>query len=209
MADLWKNLVELAPDYLLEFIGAGLMAAMGWYLGRRRARSQWTRREFLDRLNFSLNIIENDRLLIRTLMEKSCQEVFLNSVAVNAVVDAAHRTQPHDSLLPLPEEDYWYYLNAVLNEVAEKFALGTLKQDMGKSVERALYVVCLTCESAGPMKTRKVRAMVMRKDKLLNLPKATPKLDQEHHITRWHTLNQLAAAYQKTPHRFLEVEICV
>lgn len=208
MPPFLESVFEFARDYAFELIAAGVFTAAGWYLGQRRARSKWRKREFLDRLNFSLNIVDDEQLLIRTLMEKSCEEVFLNSVAVTTVLDAARRTTAEDSLLPLPEQDYWYYLNAVLNEVAEKFAIGSLKQDMGQPVDKATYVICLTCESAGPMKTRKVRAMVVRKERLLNLPESKPRFEQEHHITRWQTLNQLAAAYRNTPHRFLDVEIC-
>ena len=55
-------------------------------------------------------------LLIRTLLEKSCEEIFLNKVAVETIVAAARKTTERNPLLPLPKEDYWYYLNAVLNE---------------------------------------------------------------------------------------------
>lgn len=198
------NLREHGIKYLMT---AGF-AAVAWWLGNRRARAKWRRREFSDRLNVSLNVLLDGKLLIRTLMEKSCEEVFLNSAAVEAVLAASKQTNEADPLLPLPKEDYWYFLNAVLNEVSEKFAEGQIRRDLSLPVTRGEYVLCLTYESAGQLKTRKVRAMVIRKDVLLSLPAEAPKFNSEHHITRWKTLHTMKAAYGLTPERFLAVEIC-
>jgi hypothetical protein len=70
-------------------------------------------------------------------------------------------------------------------------------------------VMCLTSESAGEVRTRKIRAMMIQKDLLLNLPKDEPKFENPTHATRWKTLQYLAAQFQKTPYKFREVEICV
>jgi hypothetical protein len=199
------NLREHGIKYLLT----AAFGAVAWWLGNRRARAKWRRREFSDRLNVSLNILVDGKLLIRTLMEKSCGEVFLNSAAVDAMLAASRQTTAADPILPLPKEDYWYFLNAVLNEVSEKFAEGQIRRDLGLPITRGEYVLCLTYESAGQLKTRKVRAMVIRKDALLSLPTEPPKFNSEHHITRWETLHKMKAAYAATPERFIAVEICV
>jgi hypothetical protein len=163
----------------------------------------------------SLNLIVPDpatqshRLQIRTLLEKSCEDIFLNSVAVETAEKAARNTTAQNPLLPLPQKDYWYYLNSVLNEVAEKFSLGEIRRDLGLPVNRGQYLVCLTCECAGEMRTRKVRAMVIQKRHLENLPTAVPKLDHPSHITRWETLQIMAAEYKKNPWQFLEMELSV
>jgi hypothetical protein len=196
-------------DHWTKFATAALIAAISWYLGRRRARANWGRREFYDRLNISLNAFRDGTLTIRTIAEESCIEVFLNSIAVAALIDAARHTRPEDPLLELPERDYWYYLNSVLNKVAEKFGEGQIRRDMGLPVTTARYVMCLTSESAGEVRTRKIRAMMIQKDLLLNLPKDEPKFENPTHATRWKTLQYLAAQFQKTPYKFREVEICV
>jgi hypothetical protein len=196
-------------DHWIKFATAALIAAVSWLLGRRRARAEWTRREFFDRLNISLNAIRDGTLTIRTIAEESCLEVFLNSVAVSSLVDAAHHTTLEDPLLELREHDYWYYLNAVLNKVAEKFGDGQIRRDMGLPVTTARYVVCLTSESAGEVRTRKIRAMLIQKSLLLNLPNEEPKYESPTHATRWKTLKYLATQFQRTPHKFREVEICV
>mgnify|MGYP006969376905 CR=1 FL=1 len=208
MTELINALVDQAEDHWAKIATGLVFMVIGWYFGKRRAQASWAKKEFLDRLNISLNIIEDGKLLIRTMLEKRCEEVFLNRVAVDRVLRAAKETTAENPLLPLPKDDYWYYLNAVLNEIAEKFSAGQLKRDMGASVERVMYVICLTCECAGPMKTRKVRAMMIRKSLLEKLPEEQPQIESPHHVTRWDTLKKLAAAYKSSPHQFLDIEIC-
>ena len=92
MNDLIATLLDYLHDHWIKVAtAAGLMGA-GWLLGRWRARSEWRRKEFLSRLNVSLNIVRDGKLHIRTLLEKSCEEVFLNSVAAERVMAAARRT---------------------------------------------------------------------------------------------------------------------
>ena len=184
------------------FIGAG------WLLGQRRAKAQWQKKEFFDRLNISLNTIAKGTLLIRTLVEKPCEEIFLNSVAVKQLTSAAPQTTAEDSVIPLPKEDYWYFLNSVLNEISEQFALGLMKRDLGLEVTAERYLICLTNECDGEIRTRKVRAMVVKKSLLTKLPEKPPKFESPNHATRWRTLQQLATGFEKEPHRFLEMEIC-
>ena len=208
MQQFFEALTDFINDHWIKFLTGLLLMAVGWYVGKRRARAQWVKREFLHRLNVSLNVIqEGQPLRIRTLIEKTCAEIFLNATAEEAVTAAARRTTESNPLLPLPKEDYWQYLNAVLNEVAEKFADGELKRDMGMPVTTRRYVLCLTCECAGAMRTRKVRAMILQKSVLENLPAQPPAFEHPTHITRWETLQALARELQKSPHQFLEIEI--
>lgn len=202
---IWKHL----HDKIAGLLVAALFTLIGWYWGKRKAEAKWKRREFFDRLNVSLNIIRDGTLQIRTILEKGCTEIFLNSAATELVISLSQKTTPQDSIIPLPKEEYWFYLNSVLNEIAEKFSVGQIKRDVGLPVTSERYVICLTNETSGEMKTRKLRAMLIQKKLLTHLPTEQPKLEKSHHITRWQTLNQLAAEFQKNPHRFLEMEIVV
>ena len=74
----------------------------------------------------------------------------------------ACQTNAHDPVLPIPISDTWYFLNAVLNDLSEQFAVGLLKRDSGAPVVATTYLVALTSESAGEMRTRKIRAMVTK-----------------------------------------------
>jgi len=208
MDEVIEVIFEKLDEHWVKFVTAGAFMLIGWFFGRRKAHRDFQRREFYDRLNVSLNIIRDGKLLIRTLLEKTGEEIFLNSTAANAIVEAGKKTTEADPLLPLPKDDYWYYLNSVLNEISEKFADGQLKRDLGLGVTCAQYVLCLTSEAAGNIRMRKIRAMLIQKSTLETLPEEQPQLAAASHATRWTTLQQLAKAYRETPHKFLTVEIC-
>ncbi len=201
------QILEAIKDHWFDLFMALLGIAFGWFAGNWRARRRWEKKEFFDRLNVSLNEITDGTLRIRTVLEKSCQDIFLNSVAAGAVADAAQETTIEDPTLPLPKGEYWYYLNSVLNEVAEKFSNGVIRRDMGLETKTTAYVFCLTSECDDDVKTRKVRAMLIRVSLLENLPEDTPQLERESHSVRWNTLNILARERTKNPWKFLEMEI--
>ena len=81
-------------------------------------------------------------------------------------------------------------------------------RDAGKSVTKTTYLICLACECAGELRTRKVRAMMIQKSLLKNLPEEAPQFESPHHSTRWDTLRIMAEQYKSKPHRFIEMEIC-
>ncbi|WP_437223860.1 hypothetical protein SH661x_003386 [Planctomicrobium sp. SH661] len=209
MKEVLEFLLEKFNENWIKIVVAAGFTLIGWFLGHRRAKRDWTRREFFDRINVSLNSIRDGRLRIRTLLEKRCEDVFLNTAAARVVTEAAQRTTAQDPLLKLPQGEDWYYLNSVLNEIAERFATGVMKQDLGGVVQCREYVLCLTCEAAGNLKQKKIRSMLIRKDLIENLPQEPPEFESPHHSTRWQTLQQLAASYAKTPERFMTMEICL
>ena len=203
------TLVDYVKDHAVKLITGLILMAVGWYLGHRRASADWKSQEFLDRLNMSLNSVKDGTLKIRTISEKRCEDVFLNSKAAELVQKIARKTTAKDPILPIPSEENWFFLNSILNDLSEQFAEGFLKADMGAHVTSAVYLIALTCEAEGEMKTRKIRAMVVQKSLLTNLPAEMPKLEAPHHITRWSTLQFLAAEYRRKPERFKEVELAV
>ncbi|MDB5387822.1 MAG: hypothetical protein JWM11_3468 [Planctomycetaceae bacterium] len=210
-----EAITNFIDDNWMKLLTGLALMVLGWYFGKRKAHADWQKHEFLHRLNISLNLLlpsadkQSQLLQIRTVLEKSCEDIFLNSVASDAAEKAARKTTAENPILPLPKQDYWYYLNSVLNEIAEKFALGEIRRDLGLPVSRGKYLICLTCECAGEMRTRKVRAMVIQKQHLENLPAQVPTLEHPSHITRWETLQVLAAEYKKNPWQFLEIELSV
>jgi hypothetical protein len=206
---LLHTLQDYLKDHAVKLITGLVLMGIGWYFGRKRAHADWKKQEFLDRLNLSLNSIDNGTLKIRTLSEKRCEEVFLNSAAADAIQKVARLTTAADPILPIAAAENWFYLNSVLNDLSEQFAVGLLKRDLGGNVSTATYVIALTCESSGEMKTRKIRAMVVRKSLLTNLPAELPTLESPRHITRWETLQFLAAEFLRNPARFMEVELSV
>jgi transcriptional regulator with XRE-family HTH domain len=197
MSELLSALWELIKNHWHQILISLVSIFAGAWIGRRRAKREWARKEFLDRINFSL----------RTLIEKNTHDVFLNKVAAEEIAEAASKTDAKSSLLPVKPENRWYFLNAVLNELSEKFAEGFMLREMGLPVRAAQFLVCLTYESAGDLKTRKIRVMIIRKDLLTALPADPPNFERPHHKTRWQTLQQLAASYAAEPDQFMEVEL--
>jgi len=209
MNDALDSLLEYLRGNWPELLWIVIAAGVASYIAGRRSRSRWRNHEFLDRLNVSLTTIEAGTLRIRTMLEMDCQQIFLNASAAKTIVQLAKQTTADQPMLPIPKEDCWQYLNAILNEISERFAAGQIKRDLGLPVECGEYVLCLTCERAGPVRTQKIRAMLVRKSLLTALPTEEPKFESPPHSVRWTTLGQLAEQYAKNPHRFIDIEICM
>ena len=208
--------LQFLADHWLEFALPLLGVVVGWLWGRGRAKREWAAKAFIRRLNVSLNLFERapgdsgPTLRIRTLLEKDAADVFLNDVAVDHLVAAAGRTTKDDAILPLGD-DSWFMLNAVLNELSERYSDGLIRRDLGVATTSAWYVIGLTYERDGTMKTQKLRAMVVQRDTLAAIADGMdePKFERQNHNTRWRTLGQMARAWRKEPGRFLEVELVV
>lgn len=209
MNEWLETIRDQISDHGIKVAVAVAFTLLGWLFGRWKAARDWRRREFFNRLNISLNTIHDGKLLLRTVLEKSCEEVFMNKVAVDRLLEAAQRTSGADPLIPLHPEDRWYYLNAVLNEVSEKFSVGLFLREAGRPHHAVRYVICLTNECDGEVRTRKVRAMIIRRDLLQALPVEPPVFEKPHHAVRWKTLQIMQKRYTADPSMFLELEVLV
>lgn len=211
MDRIWEWIAESWPNLIGTVLG---LLAGRWY-GLRRARKKWEKREFLDRLMVSLNSVRHGPdgkpgLAIRTLLEKRLEDVLLNEAAFQSVMDAAHRTTEEDPILPLGKSDRWYVLNAVLNEVAEHFSLGALMVDAGAPTSSHRYLICLTQEPGKEVRSRKVRALVVRKELLLEGAfRGELELDFPYHATRLATLECMRKRYETDRDHFMEIELAV
>jgi hypothetical protein len=210
---------EVQAEYVKRIVVTVLVAAttsavtflFTWWWARRRAHRQWAAKEFLDRIIVSLNIFADGFLKIRTVMERSLDEIFLNRVAVQKVNAAARATDLDKPVMPIPKEDRWFLLNFVLNAVAEHFVAGHVKQDAGVPVTTVRYALFLTCELVGDERIRKVRAMLVKEELLADFPyqDAMPRLEREWHSDRIKTLRHAAQLYKTEPDNFLRLEVCV
>src|SRR5262245_33209270 len=108
----------------LPVITTVLSFVAGRFWGYYRAHRQWSRKDFLGRIIISMNLFQENRLRIRTIMERTLEEIFPNAIAVGKVQDAAKRTTVENPMMPLAKEDSWFILNFVLNHVAEHFTQG-------------------------------------------------------------------------------------
>jgi len=202
---------KIAVGAICAVVSSVASFVIGRYWGRYKAHREWNRKEFLGRVIVSLNIFADGYLKIRTVMEKSLEEVFLNQIAVEKVMAAARKCTPDQPIMPISKDDRWFLLNFVLNAVAEHFVVGQVRQDAGVPVTVVKYSLFLTAELVGDERIRKVRAMLVKTDHLVNFPypDSFPKLESTWHEDRIRTLRVAAALYAKEPDHFLTLEVCV
>ena len=202
---------RIAVAAVVTVVTSAASFVVGRYWGRYKASREWKRKEFLNRVIVSLNIFADGFLKIRTVMERSLEEVFLNRLAIDKVWAAAKKTTADNPIMPIAPADRWYLLNFVLNAVAEHFVAGNIRQDSGQQVNVVKYALFLTCELVGDERIRKVRAMLVKQEHLTNFPypDTLPKLENAWHDNRVHTLRKAADLYKKEPDNFLTLEVCV
>src|SRR5262245_62632513 len=102
---------QVTDEYTRRVIVTILVAATtstatffaGRWWGRYKASRQWRRKEFLDRIIVSLNIFADGFLKIRTVLERSLEQVFLNTLAVEKVWAAAKATTADSPIMPIPQ----------------------------------------------------------------------------------------------------------
>lgn len=199
--------LEVAWEHGFDAARGCILILIGWWFGRWRTSRQWKNQEFYSRIHFSLTLLHDGQLQIRTLGEKNCLDVFGNATAVRTIAEAARKAPVNTPLLDLPRDAYWSFLNSVVNEVSPICAGAFLAVDMGAPLRRETYVICLTCERTAEVRTRKIRAMVVRKALLAALPETTPAFSRETDAVRWSTLQTLATGYRTMPWKFIEVEL--
>jgi hypothetical protein len=202
---------KILISVIVTIVTAGLSFFVGRYWGWYKARREWRNKEFLNRVIVSLNIFDQGTLKIRTVMERSLEEVFLNTIAIEKVLTAAKACTATQPMLPIAPEDRWYLLNFALNAIAEHFAPGQIRLDAGQPVVKVNYVVFLTCEVVGEERIRKIRAMMIRREHLESFPypDTLPTLENPWHEDRIKTLRLAAQVYQQSPDQFLSLEVCV
>lgn len=59
MQDFINSVRDLATQHGIKFLSAAAFTGIGWLIGRWRAAQSWKKREFYNRLNVSLNSLED------------------------------------------------------------------------------------------------------------------------------------------------------
>lgn len=197
----WQQIQEvlgdLIVDHWLKILCGVLLAFGGTILAKWKQRRDYYKREFLQRLNLSLNFIEDGVLRIRTIFEMNLGDVLFNQELVNKVLKAA---KEKDVLLKMDKDTQWLVNNSILNEIAERFAEGQLAHAQGITVSTEPYLFCLTCEKDDDVRIRKLRVMLIHKnmiDRILDPDSKMPNFERPYHNVRWDTLRQMAKAWKE------------
>lgn len=205
-------------DSLLKMLGPVIGVVIGWLWGQWQANSAWTKRQFTNNLVLSLNMFKKydvpeeggpvGALKLRTLFERSLESLYPNKAMLQMVKDAGGETKPGDPILRFPEEDAWFILNNILNKIAEQFATGTLKDDMGMETHKRWYIFCLTFENDENLQQFKPRVLMMDKESFESFPETgTFDLESHHHTVRVDTIRQLKRDYKAHPYLFMSIQL--
>lgn len=132
--------------------------AIAWvYLAKRR---DWSRKQFLGYVNFSLNYVVDGMLVMRTLTEVPAKDVWLSDLGVAKVNKAASRTTPDQPFVQLPDQvDMDFLYRAALNVLSDKCADAFVAQSMGLPVQSAEYRFVISMERYDP-RTLKLRVLI-------------------------------------------------
>ena len=135
-----------------------------------RKRAQWRTKSFTGHVNFSLNYVADGTLQLRTLLETSTAEVWLNDYGVGLVLAASKKTRADQPFIILSDPvDMAFVKRAALNVLSEKFANAFLATSMGLPVKMATYYFAITFENFKDMRTRKFRVLLVEAQSLASM----------------------------------------
>ncbi|MDJ0790011.1 MAG: hypothetical protein QNK05_24710 [Myxococcota bacterium] len=160
-------------DLILDHWELALLIATWSALGvlAAKRRVDWQQRRFSQQVNFSLNTLVEEngarRLLLRTLLEQSATEVWINDYGVGRVLKAARQTTVAQPFLRIPDaRDRDVVMVAVLNVLSERFSDAFVARVLGIPAKTETFLYGLTWERYGEMKTQKLRVMVIKRSDL-------------------------------------------
>ncbi len=147
---------------VLALTWAGLLFA--WW----RTRSQWRNREFLSRVNFSLNVFDGVTLAMRTLLEVETSAVWPNAHGLRLIGSACRYTTNEDPFLKLTHPDDREYMHrAVKNAVSQLCSGAFVAAAVGAPVKTGTFLFAVTCERYEEgMRTIKIRVLLVEQDTL-------------------------------------------
>ena len=191
MNQVITSLASYFNEHWPELLWIAIVAIGASQWANKRAHRKWQKRDFLDRLNVSLTTIINGRMFIRTILEIDAQKILFNPTAARAITAYAKLTTIDNPILPFPAAQHRDYLNPILNELSSQYSEAYIRRDLGQEVTSDIYLLCLTCEKTGPVKTQKVRALLTKKSLLEALPQDEPISEFESHSVRFQTLSSI------------------
>ena len=203
--------VTSIPSFILGALFSAVLLYVRQKISQYLARRKMAERDFLDRINVSLNVFADGKLKIRTLFERPLSEIIHNPHVGEELQRAAlAASNADDPIVRLPREQSWFVLNCVLNAIAERFSEGAFREERGLDVAREVYAFWITCEPVKNERERKIRVFLLKQDLLKNFPflESMPELEAQKHEDRVLSLRQSCRLFQTNPELFSSVEIC-
>lgn len=201
----------MTVDLVLDHWELALLASTWCVIGvlAAKRRYDWQQRRFAQQVNFSLNTLVDENgsctLLLRTLLEESAAQVWINDYGVGRVLKAARRTTAERPFLQINEvRDRDIVMVAVLNVLSERFSDAFVARVLGIPARTDTFLFGLTWERYGEMKTQKLRVMVIMRSDLQRMFEDRPDpreicVAEESHRPRISTLRQMYELWS-SPH---------
>lgn len=208
---MFQTLIDWISENWIKFLSMlTFLTVIPTYL---RARYVWRKRQFLTRINFSLNFFDGDTLRFRTIRECDVAHALLNNAhAIRVLLKTARGERPGAFLLFADKEEAWTILNTLLNELSSQFAEGFFARSMAMPTQSQRYYLGLTCEKHGDLKSTKIRLMLVPKQALETIDQRVDVLfEQPHHHIRLMTLKEMwqIARKPELKHNLMEIEVSV
>jgi hypothetical protein len=135
-----------------------------------RRRSEWAQKQFADQVNFSLNYVRDETLAMRTLLECTVKDVFLNDFGVRLIHAAAKHTTVEQPFVHLDSKEDREFLNrCVQNALSERFASSFVAEALGVAGRMGKFIFAITYERYPDMRTLKYRVCLMAEQTLVEL----------------------------------------
>lgn len=205
-----ENIFHWLSEHWVKFLSfLTFLTVVPAYL---RARYLWRKREFLTRINFSLNFMDGNTLRFRTIRENDVAHALLNNAHAIRVLFKAVRGERPGAFLLFAKDDAWTILNTLLNELSSLSVDGHFARSMGLPTRSELYTFGLTCEKHGDLKSTKIRVMLIPKKLLETIDQLTDvQFEEPHHHIRLTTLREMQQVLrdEKQRHNLKDIEMTV
>ena len=140
------------PLPVLSFAFWALLTATTALLAYTKSRLDLHYRQFVGRVGFSLSIMDNGKLKLRTVGEEALNSLMMgNSAAARVILDAAKKTTVAWPILTLPPNESYVLMKAIFNQLSPISAQGFFLMDrsephLGQRASLALtwsFSICL------------------------------------------------------------------
>lgn len=190
-----------ASSALLGIIVAGFSATFGFPL----AMLLYRKRQFLDHITYSCNTLlcEDDTytLQIRTPEVLPVSDLLpVNTVFSLKLLLAIRRCTSDNPFIIMSDRDMDVLQPCIINGLSRIFAEGIMANAQGRVVEKTIFLIAITFEKYGAIRSRKIRVMIATANQLQQISKqefrGAVRFEEEHHSDRMRTLYAMAERYQ-------------
>jgi len=184
-------------------------------------RSRFIKRDFSDRINFSLNTFvpkretNQNQLRLRTLKEMNLNTLYDNPMAQKFIRDSSNQTTIEDPFLRISAFTHRQTLiNRLVNELSRFSAYSFISRELGAVVRSDKFICALICSPMHTLRSeKKIRLLIMREELLLKAAEIeTPALEKPWHDRRWHTILKMSEMHKNRQDYedavMFEIELC-